>query len=122
MTDMTATAQLQAWIDGATDTLSKTAVRTVLWDLAQAQARLAQLGTTGIEWTIASHWQHSIEYGDPVMEERARAYLREEHQPGVQLSIASRVAGEWRHEDPRAQAHHDQVMAAMLTIAKPAGA
>lgn len=116
MTDITAAAQLQAWLDGATSTLSKTAVRTVLWDLAEAQARLEQLGCTEVEWTVASHWRHSVEYGEPVTEEQARAYVREEHS-GAQLSIASRVAGEWRHEDPRAQAHRDQVAAAALVIA-----
>lgn len=50
MTDMTAAAQLQAWLDGATSTLSKTAIRTVLWDLAEAQTALEQLrnGTTEV--------------------------------------------------------------------------
>ncbi|NUQ98269.1 MAG: hypothetical protein HOY79_17555 [Streptomyces sp.] len=44
MTDTTipAPAQLQAWLDGNTSTLSKAAVRTVLWDLAEAQVALEQ--------------------------------------------------------------------------------
>lgn len=111
MTDMTAAAQLQAWLDGTTSTLSKAAIRTILWDLAEAQTQLEQFGNAEVEWTIASHWRHSVEYSEPVSEDRARAKLREEHEPGVQLSIASRVAGEWRHEDPKAQAHREQVMA-----------
>lgn len=42
MTDTTipAAAQLQSWLDG-TSVLSKAAVRAVLWDLAEAQTRLA---------------------------------------------------------------------------------
>lgn len=56
MTDMTATAQLQAWLDGTTDTLSKTAVRTVLWDLAEAQAQLEQFVSAGV---LAEVWYWS---------------------------------------------------------------
>ena len=41
MTEITAAAQLQAWLDG-TAPLSKSAVRTVLWDLAEAQSSLAE--------------------------------------------------------------------------------
>lgn len=111
MTGMTAAAQLQAWLDGTTSTLSKAAIRTVLWDLAEAQTRLAELGNAETEWTIAAHWRHSVEYGEPMTEQRVRARIREEHEPGVQLSVASRTAGEWRHEDPKAQAHREQVMA-----------
>lgn len=106
-----AASQLQAWLDGHISVLSKGAVRTVLWDLAEAQTQLEQIGTAETEWTVASHWRHSVEYGPSISEERARAVIREEHDPGVQLSIASRVAGEWRHEDPKAQAHSEQVIA-----------
>lgn len=113
MTDMTAAAQLQAWLDGATSTLSKTAIRTVLWDLAEAQTRLAELGNAETEWTIAAHWRHSVEYGEPMTEQRVRARIREEHEPGVQLSVASRTAGEWRHEDPEAQRHADALADAL---------
>ncbi|WP_297827687.1 hypothetical protein [Mycobacterium sp.] len=48
MTDMTAAAQLQAWLDGTTSTLSKTAIRTVLWDLAEAQTQLEQSVASGV--------------------------------------------------------------------------
>jgi hypothetical protein len=65
------------------------------------------------EWTVASHWRHSVEYGPSISEERARSVIREEHDPGVQLSIASRVASGWRHEDPEAQRHADAINAAV---------
>lgn len=113
MTDTTipAAAQLQSWLDGYTSVLSKGAVRTVLWDLAEAQAQLERIGNAKVEWTIAAHWRHSVEYGEPMTEERVRARIREEHEPGVQLSIASRTAGQWRHEDPEAQQHADAINA-----------
>lgn len=40
MTEITASAKLQAWLDGRGE-LSKADVRTVLWDLAEAQSALA---------------------------------------------------------------------------------
>lgn len=70
------------------------------------------------EWTIAAHWRHSVEYCEPMTEERVRARIREEHEPGVQLSIARRMAGQWRHEDSEAQRHADAINAATKVAAR----
>ncbi len=127
-TDTTPAVRLQAWLDGQTDTPSKYDVRAVLWDLAEARterdetaARLQEihdrLGRPEVEWTVAIHGRSSVQYGDPMTEDRARNEVREEREVGAHASVASRMAGEWRHEDQRAQAHREYVIAAASGVA-----
>lgn len=112
MADLTAAAKLQAWLDGNGE-LSKADVRTVLWDLAEAQTTLDVLGRTETEWTVARHGRHSIEYSDARNESYIRNEVREERACGEVASVAFRTVGQWRHEDPEAQQHADALDAAM---------
>jgi hypothetical protein len=56
MNNTSATTQLQAWLDGHTSVLSKSAVRTVLWDLAEAQTQLEQFVSAGV---LAEVWYYT---------------------------------------------------------------
>lgn len=67
-----------------------------------------------IEWTVARHGLRSIEYGAYAMTESlARDEVREELACGGQASVAYRLTGQWRHEDPEAQRHADAINAAL---------
>lgn len=106
MAESTASARLQAWLDGC-GKLSKADVRIVLQGLATAQATLAAIGRTETEWTVARHGRHSIEYSDARSEGYVRNEVREELACGETASVAFRTVGQWRHEDPEAQQHAD---------------
>jgi hypothetical protein len=113
MPEITAAAKLQAWLDGNGE-LSKADVRTVLWDLAEAQTTLAALGRTETEWSVAIHGQRSIQYGDGYSDEDyIRNEVREELEHGAVASVAFRTVGQWRHEDPEAQQHADALDAVL---------
>lgn len=83
MTDTTipAAAQLQSWLDGNTSVLSKAAVRTVLWDLAEAQVMLEQRIAAPVHADIyAEQVRQFVKFGEqhredgtggPVMARRA---------------------------------------------------
>lgn len=123
-TTMTETPTTPAWRDGTTavhrltdwianrpvgdETADADALDRLASDVAEVLAVIQQFGNVETEWTVARHWRHSIEYGAHAMsEEYARNEVREELECGAQASVAYRLAGQWRHEDPEAQRHAD---------------